>query len=201
MIRFGDSDANQNRGDWLASLAEIELADRWAGKGIPMQVRTGGDVVFSAKYQTFDEAIAGLRKEAEEKGQEVPLYLLSALALAAALWILDKAAEKALDWALEARKRKEEVNQHQELCDHLAGVRASVEDARKLLAAGKAISEASRPMSHPEPPTLEVELETGAEQDLREGFEEISRELHSIRLQVAPRATLPATSQATSPKQ
>jgi hypothetical protein len=170
-----------------------------------MQVRTVGQVVFSSEYHTFDEAIAGLRKEAEKRGREFPLYDLTALALLAALWVLERAAEKAFDWVAEARKRhrekaadQEAARRHEELCDYLAAVRETIIDARKRLSEGKDIAGASRLLPHPEPPTLEVELGTEAEEDLRDGFEEVARQLPGIDLRVVPKATAPAASLKSS---
>jgi hypothetical protein len=161
-----------------------------------MRIEAGGREVFSADYASFDDVILGLRREEEAAGRDLPLHALSVLLGMAALWILEKAADKAFDWATETRKRWREeaegkaaeegaAKRHEELCGHLAAVKAVIEEARGIARQGGDIAKANRPILLPGP-SLEVDLGKGSEEDLREAFNEIAQKLPTLRLEVRP---------------
>jgi hypothetical protein len=158
-----------------------------------MRISIGQQEFFSARYGTFDEMIAQYRADEEGQGRELPVFALDPFTIALALWLLDKAAEKAIDWALArpARKHEREMEtlaqqRHEELTANYRVVKTMIEEARALARQGDDIAKAARPVPLSGEVPLRIELQSGAEEDLKEAFDQVGKRLPSLAVSVSP---------------
>lgn len=157
-----------------------------------MKITVEQQELFSTDYGSFDEMLAEYMADEERQGREVPFHALDPLSLAVALWLLETAAEKALDWVLEThvrtheREMEEEARQrHEELCANYEAMKAILEKARILAREGDDIAKANTHLPLPGEPML-IELRSGAEEDLRNAFNQVQKGLPSLPISVTP---------------
>jgi hypothetical protein len=156
-----------------------------------MRISTGHRELISESYSSFNDMLTAYKADERDQGRDVALYALSAIALALALWLLERAAEKALDMILEIpekRRRKQQemqdLQRSEELRTHFAAMRAMIEEARQLAREGNDIAKANRQIPG-QGNELRIELEGGAEKDLSDAFVEVKERLPGLPLSIA----------------
>jgi hypothetical protein len=150
--------------------------------------------VLSENFKTYENMLDAYRDDEAKNGRTVPAHALEALLIGVALWLLEKAAEKSIDWVLERPKRVQErqaeaeaARRHEELVAELRSLKQLTAEARRMAhATGDIARAADKPVRAPKTRIrVRVELETGAEGDLDEAFRIISRELPVVDIIVS----------------
>lgn len=143
-----------------------------------MKVEIEGVEVFNSRYENWDDIVDDYARDEARQGRAVPSYALEFLMGALALWVLEKAADKAVDWVLEYRKRQKEEQEKQEgakrtaeQIERLERLEKALADVRPEVAQTAASQEAILQALRDIQARLVVTPETEAERDLARALE------------------------------
>jgi ferritin-like metal-binding protein YciE len=84
-----------------------------------MKIKIDGIDIFDIRYEHWEDIIDDYTRAEGQKGRTVPQFAAEVLLSVIALWILEKAAERALDWLLELKSRRQDEHYKTEITEHL----------------------------------------------------------------------------------
>ncbi len=137
-----------------------------------MKIEIEGVEVFGSRYDRWDDLIDDYARAEAEHGRVVPSYALEILVVAIALWVLEKAADRAVDWMLERKQNQREEQERQEQMERLEALERTLSEVRSQGAKIASDQEAILRVFRDVQARISVSPETEVERDLARALED-----------------------------
>lgn len=161
-----------------------------------MRIEIGGIAGLSKEYRSFDEIANEFANYQDERGRRVPDYDFGVMAAVIGAFLLEQAAQKLFNEAVEWRRRRAqeelEEERHAELMDKLDDLERAMQQAMETRPPNSALSENAASVSallqwaKQENIRIVITLETEAESDLKEALETLIKDVPGSAVSEAP---------------